>query len=183
VKFVVAGLGAAVVMAALTAATNTDAFAQLVRAALTKNVDEPWRMPWETRSQLLPAAGNGSCIGVSDCFNYSESTQSAIFDLRSVPAGKRWVVQSVSGGSTDNFGRSLQVELRSNRFGIVFDGLKWMFAGPFSQSTAFNSAVFSENLNVTFGPGETPVVRISATPTFGGYTVIVFNGYLIDATN
>lgn len=152
-----------------------------VRPAYTKNVDEPGRTPWETRSQVLPNAGG--CFGTSHCANYAETTNSATWDLPVVPAGKRWVVVMANGGLVGAQGRTNNIELRSNRGGLVFDGLKWIYGGPFSDGIGFSSGIFSANLYTTFGPGETPIVRVSATPNLNGYVVIVFQGYLIDATN
>jgi hypothetical protein len=158
--------------------SSNEAIAQ-VRPALVKNVDEPGRIPWETRSQFLPNAGG--CYGSSDCYNYSEGPSFARFDLRPVPTGKRWVVQSVTGVLVNGNGRTNNIELGSPRGFLLFDGTKWAFGGPFSAGTSFNSAIFSANLYATFGPGETPFVNVVATPSLSGYSVIVFNGYLIDA--
>ncbi len=180
VRFLLAGAGVLGVLAAFLALTRTETFAQ-VRAALTKNIDEPGRTPWETRSQFLPNAGG--CFGTSDCFNYSDGPTFAVFDLRPVPAGKRWVVQSVTGGLVNGNGRTNTIELGSPRGPLVFDGMKWIFGGPFSAGTSFGSAIFSANLFATFGPGETPSLRVTASPNLIGYSVIVFSGYLIDATN
>lgn len=151
----------------------------LAAPALVKNVDEPGRTPWETRSQILPNAGG--CYGSSDCFNYTETSGSATFDLRPVPAGKRWVVQMATGGLTGGQGRINGIELRSNRGGVIFDGAKWLYNGPFNAAVDFNSVTFSSNLFATFGPGETPTVRVTGSPNLSGYSVIVFSGYLIDA--
>jgi len=177
-KGLFAGAAGVALVVAWPALSRTDAIAQ-VRAALIKNVDEPWRTPWETRSQFLPNAGG--CFGTSDCFNYSEGSGFALFDLRPVPAGKRWVVQSATGILVNGNGRTNQIELGTPRGGILFDGTKWGFAGPFFPGTSFSSVIFNASLDVTFGPGETPFVRVVATPSLSGYTVIVFSGYLIDA--
>ena len=179
-KTAVAAVLLLAVLAALTAVTRSEAIAQ-IRAALVKNVDEPGRTPWETRSQFLPNAGG--CYGTSDCYNYSEGTSYALFDLRPVPAGKRWVVQSATGVLVNGTGRTNNIELGSPRGFLLFDGTKWAFAGPFNPGVSFGAAIFSTNLFATFGPGETPFVKVTATPSLSGYSVIVFSGYLIDATN
>ncbi len=170
-----ASFAMAVVAFVLSAAP--DAHAQ--KAALVKNVDEPGRTPHETRSQFLPGAGG--CFGTSDCANYTDGSSFAIFDLPAVPAGKRWVVVMANGGLVNANGRTTNIELRNNRNGIIFDGLKWIYGGPFSEGTSFGSGIFSANLFTVFGPGETPTVRVSASPSLSGYSVIVFQGYLIDA--
>lgn len=180
-KLTIPGMALVAVVAGLLAVPHTDVIAQ-VRAALVKNVDEPWRTPWETRTQFLPNAGG--CFGsTTDCNNYSDGGNTAIFDVRPVPAGKRWVVETATGYMSGGINRTNNIELGYPRGTFVFDGNKWAFGGPFVAGTSFNSAIFSANPNVTFGPGEAPFVRVSALPGLGGYTVIVLSGYLIDATN
>ena len=179
-KFMVGAAMLAGAFTIISALNPSDPLAQL-RAALTKNVDEPGRTPWETRSQFLPGSG---CFGVSDCYNGFSGSTFARFELRAVPAGKRWVVQTATGGFTNAIGRITQIQLVSPPFGgVVFDGLKWSFAGPFFAGTPFASAIFNANLFTTFGPGETPGVRIDGSPSLSGYFVVTFSGYLIDAAN
>lgn len=170
-----------VMVAAVVSITRTDVVAQ-IRAALVKNVDEPFRTPWVTRSAILPGSG---CWEPLDCYNYQAFDTAVTFDLRTVPVGKRWVVQSATGGFTNGNGRATSIELRNNRNAIVFDGARWLFGGPYYSYPSFDSATFSVNLSASFGPGETPSVRVSvpSTTTLGGYFVIVFSGYLIDASN
>ena len=167
-------------IAAVVSITRRDVVAQ-IRAALIKNVDEPGRTPWETRSQILPNAGG--CYMPADCSNYTDGATYAVFDLRPVPAGKRWIVQSISGGLVNGNGRTNNIELSNIRTGLLFDGVKLAFGGPFYPGTSFGSAIFSANVHANFGPGETPTVRVTATPNLAGYTVIVVSGYQIDATN
>ena len=176
------GVGLAVVVGTgvILAPVAPKAIAQ-IRAALVKNVDEPGRTPFVTRSAFLPNAGG--CFGTSDCFNYSDGSTFALMDLRPIPAGKRWIVQSATGYQSGGISRIINIELGYPRGGLVFDGVKWTFGGPFSPGAVFGAALFSENLNVSFCPGEVPFLRIRGNPELGGYTVIVFNGYLIDATN
>ena len=100
--------------------------------------------------------------------------------MRPVPAGKRWIVQSATGGLANGNDRTNNIELGNNRSGVIFDGMKWTFGGPFFPGTSFSSAIFSTTLYAIFGPGETPTVRVTATPSLSGYSVIVFTGYLID---
>ena len=176
VVVIMVGLAFAALILACPAATNAQ-----VRPALVKNVDEPGRTPWETRSQFLPNAGG--CYGTSDCFNYSEGSSFALFDLRPVPAGKRWVVVSATGVLVNGNGRTNNIELGSPRGFLLFDGTKWGFGGPYSPGVSFDSVIFNANLFASFGPGETPFVKVTATPNLSGYSVIVFSGYLIDATN
>lgn len=172
------GLLAVAALVGLAVLTGDEVVAQ-VRAALVKNVDEPWRTPWETRSQFLPNAGG--CFGTSDCFNYADGPQFAVFDLRPVPAGKRWVVQSATGMLVNGVGRTNQIEIGYPRGSFVFDGTKWGFAGPYSAGVSFDSAIFHTSLNISFGPGEAPFVKVVADPSLSGYSVLVFSGYLIDA--
>jgi len=150
------------------------------RAAIVKNVDEPGRTPWATRSQVLPNAGG--CFALTDCFNYSDGATFAVWDLRPVPAGKRWVVQSATGSFVGGEGRTTSIELGSPRGGIVFDGIRWTHGGPFFPGTLSGSATFTAPVFAVFNPGEVPFVRVTGRPNLSGYSVIVFNGYLIDAT-
>ncbi len=167
-------------VAAVVTITRSDVVAQ-IRAALVKNVDEPGRTPWETRSGFLP--NGGGCYLPTDCYNYSDGVGHAVFDLRAVPAGKRWIVQSVTGGLVNGYGRATNITLSNSRGAIIFDGMKWIYGGPFFEGTDFGAGVFSSNIYAVFGPGETPTVRVTATPNLSGYSVIVFSGYLIDASN
>ena len=169
-----------VAAAILLSLVQLSAFAQ-VRPALVKNTDEPGRTPWETRSQLLPNAGG--CYGTSDCYNYSDGPAYAVFDLKPVPAGKRWVITSATAGFAFGTSRtSTTIELDNVRGGITFDGIKWTYGGPFYPYGS-SHLTFSTNMFAVLGPGETPTVRIYGAPNLSGYTVVVFSGYLIDATN
>lgn len=179
-KSLVAGAVLLASLAMFIAFAHTTASAQ-VRPALVKNVDEPGRTPWETRSQFLPNAGG--CYVPTDCVDYADGSGYAVFNLRTVPAGKRWVVTSATGGLVNGDGRITNITLGNSRGGIIFDGAKWIYGGPFYKGTDFGAATFTANLFATFGPGETPVVRVTGDPNLSGYTVIVFSGYLIDATN
>jgi len=173
-------LAAVAAVAALGGLWSSTSFAQ-ARPAIVKNVDEPGRTPWETRSHVLPNAGG--CFREIDCYNYSDGAVSAIWDLRAVPAGKRWVVQSATGLLVGGQGRTNYIELGSPRGGVVFDGTKWGFGGPFQPGASVEgSVVFNAPVFAVFGPGEVPFVRVVGRPSLAGYTVIVFSGYLIDAT-
>lgn len=173
------GMAVLAALAALGGLWSGDSFAQ-TRPAIVKNVDEPGRTPWVTRSQVLPNAGG--CWVPADCFNYTDGPGSAVWDLRPVPAGKRWVVQSATGFFANGDGRTIYIELGSPRGGIVFDGVRWNHGGPFYPGSSTGSTVFNVPVSAVFGPGEVPFVRVVGRPNLGGYTVIVFNGYLIDAT-
>lgn len=170
------------VLTLVVSSTAITASAQ-VRPALVKNVDEPGRTPFETRSQFLPNAGG--CYNNSDCYNYSDGSYSASFDLKTVPAGKRWVITSVTGGFTSGASRTgTTIQLSNAWTGIVFDGLKWAYGGPFYPDPGeFNSVIFTANTFIVLNPGDTPHVRVLGDPSLNGYSVIVFSGYLIDATN
>lgn len=169
-------LVAMVLAAGMLITVSSDTVVAQIKAALVKNVDEPGRTPWDTRSQVL-----SGCYETSDCFNYDGGETWATFDLRPVPAGKRWIVRSATAGFTSAAGLAINVTLHNNRGSLFLDGLKWAFAGPYFQAVSFNALEFNSELFATFGPGETPTVRLTAKPNLPGYTVIVFNGYLIDA--
>lgn len=181
-KTLIAAVTLLAILGALTALTRSEAMAQ-IRATLVKNIDQAGRTPWEMRSQILPAGGSGACWGTSDCFNYTEGPTWARFDLRPVPAGKRWVVQSATGYLGGASGHVNTVELKNTRDSLVFAGTKWVMNGPFNPYTAFSAVTYTSNLYATFEPGETPTVYVSSTPSMTGFSVFVFSGYLIDATN
>jgi hypothetical protein len=153
-----------------------------VRAALVKNVDEPGRAPFDMSAHLFPN-GNGGCFGTSDCFNYSGGDNFAIFDMRPIPAGKRWVVQSATGGFTNAAGQVITVQIANTRGGLIYDTAKWIYSGPYFPGQPFTSATFAANLAATFEPGETPTVRVNTAANVAGYSTVTFHGYLIDATN
>ena len=178
VKKLAVGTVGLIALLGLVTIGGREAIAQ-IRAALVKNVDEPGRTPYKTISGILPGSG---CFS-GDCANFTGSSQVAQWDLPPVPAGKRLVVEMVSGGLTDGTSRTILVELRNGKGGIIYDNLKWLFGGPYGLGTSFNSTVFSQKLFATFEPGEVPTFRVSATPNLGGYFVIKLEGYLIDATN
>jgi hypothetical protein len=92
------------------------------------------------------------------------------------------VVVSATGGLVNGDGRTQQIWLGTSRSAIVFDGVKWMFGGPYYPGTSFSTVTFSSDVQATFGPGEVPVVRVTGSPSLSGYASIVFKGYLIDAT-
>jgi len=169
-------------MLLVVSSTAISASAQ-VRPALVKNTDEPGRTPFETRSEFLPNAGG--CFNNSDCYNYTDGSVYASFDLKAVPTGKRWVITSATGGFVYGGTRTgTTIELANVNSGLVFDGLKWIYGGPFyPDPMEFNSITFSTTTFVVFNPGETPHVRVLGDPNLGGYSVIVFSGYLIDAAN
>lgn len=177
-RSVAGGLAVLAAVVALGGLWPDASFAQ-TRAAIVKNVDEPGRTPWSTRSQVLPNAGG--CFGGTDCFNYSDGAGFAVWDLRPVPAGKRWVVQSATGSFANGEGRTTSIELSSPRGGVVFDGVRWTHGGPFFPGTITGSSTFTAPVFAVFNPGEVPTVRVNGRPSLVGYSVIVFNGYLIDA--
>jgi hypothetical protein len=153
-----------------------------VRAALVKNVDEPGRIPFDMSAHFF--GSGGGCFGTSDCFNYSGGSNFAIFDMRPIPAGKRWVVQSATGGFTSAVGQVITVQLANSRGGLIYDTDKWIYSGPFFASQPFDAATFAANLAATFEPGETPTVRVNFGATnVAGYSTLMLHGYLIDATN
>ena len=166
-------------LAGLVALSRTDAVAQ-IRATLIKNIDEPGRIPLEIRAvwlhdRCLENCSNFSTIGVSTNWLRWE------FFLPAVPAGKRWVVQHVSG-VLPGTGTTASVELDENLVS-PFGGGKWTFYGPFFvgqlRLLGFNSQVFT-----TYGPSASPRVRVAVTDwTDINPGVISVSGYLIDAVN
>jgi hypothetical protein len=147
-----------------------------VRPAYTKNVDEPGRAPYEVWTEF-------SSFNCSfGCTNFTIFFDTILFDLPAVPAGKRLVIQNVSGRIPTRSGG--HVALQSERV-ISLQKVKWGFFGPFFPfaDVSVGLSGFSSQAFTTFGPGEVPHVNIYA-PSHSSYdSSITFSGYLIDAAN
>lgn len=80
-NYVVIGAGFALVATVIGAFSAAPVVAQVIRAALVKNVDEPGRVPYQSWSDSLQC-GAGGC---------------ALSGFPAVPAGKRLVITYVNG--------------------------------------------------------------------------------------
>ena len=149
--------------------TTSYVSAATVRPALVKNSDEPGRTPYEVQAQYYYAGCN---IGCSDAGSYLDTVY---FRLPAVPAGKRWVIQHISGYIPTTSGGSVSLS------SITDSKLKWSFYGPLFPLNGVSG--FSSQVFTTFGPGEIPLVDIYATSHANIICDIIISGYLIDSEN
>jgi len=170
--------GFAVLAGVISGITAAPAIAQAIKAALVKNVDEPGRTPFEQNIEFTQ-----SVCGLN-CYNFQKISSCLFLDGAVVPAGKRFVIQHVSGllpsANTDS-----QVVLKSTRDIFSFLDAKWSFFGPLFVpfSSVPVAAGFSSPAFTTYGPGERVHIQ-TCSPTFtDAIANIAVSGYLIDATN
>lgn len=146
--------------------TADQAMAQ-VRAAYTKNVDEPGRRPYQLAASFIPS----SC-----------STNGILYfcalDLPAVPTGKRLVVEhismfvAVSGGTPD------LLRFRNQNFNTLF----WV-QPTFTPRVNFPGQFFLDRpVDVYYEPDDTPNVGLQLTAPLSVAEITV-HGYLIDAVN
>ena len=155
--------------------TGTEAIAQ-IRAALVKNVDEPGRQPYEAYVEFTQ-----SNCSFGGCSTFNNFGGTVLFDLAPVPAGKRWVIQHVSGRIPSNTSADAHVGLQTQQI-ISFQLVKWAFGGPF-QPQFGTTQFFSTPTFVTVGPGEAPHVHVFLPSGNNVVGFLSFSGYLIDSTN
>jgi hypothetical protein len=137
------------------------------RAALTKNVDEPGRRPYQVEGSIIP----------STC-SFNSVLYFCRVDFPVVPTGKRLVVEHVStfvvvdGGSPDSL-----------RFMTPLGGTAFWVQPIFTPRVNIAGHFFLDRpVVVYYEPGDTPQVllQLTAPPIVAQFTV---HGYLIDATN
>jgi len=104
-----------------------DAAAQ-IRPAYTKNVDEPGVYPGRLEVNSSP-----TLVGAGSHRLLQLRGRVGVRNVRSPPGScrKRWIVQMATADWL--MARPItNIELRNNRGGIIFDGMKWTFGGRFS---------------------------------------------------
>jgi hypothetical protein len=139
-----------------------------VRAALTKNVDEPGRMPFTENPLVLTSTCTFNSVLYFCRVNFS-----------AVPAGKRLVVEHISSfialsatGSPDSI-----------RFIDRFGGTAEWVQPTFTTRVNTTSHFFLDRPTlVYYEPGDTPQVLVATTvqPTV---VEVILHGYFIDAAN
>ena len=151
-----------------------DALAQ-IRPAYTKNVDEPGRQPYEYYIEFGVSSGCSF-----NCSNFVSFGSVILFDGPEVPAGKRLVIQHLSGRLPNNSGTNVSVALQQSQV-LSLQLVKWAFFGPFFAQ--FSMVGFHGEAFATYGPGERPHFNVVLPDqnNFIGYVNI--SGYLIDANN
>jgi hypothetical protein len=143
-----------------------------IRAALTKNVDEPGRLPYQAEVDF------GGCSG---------GNSFCIVAFPPVPAGKRLVVEEVTalafvrnGGQVNLFAFGDGVITNTGNVAIMQPTFTPLFAAD-SFSVAWS---IDKQIKVYYEPGTTPKVKIQASVGFGALgSNMTLHGYLIDATN
>jgi hypothetical protein len=146
-----------------------------VRPAYVKNVDEPGRMPYEECIEFSVVA----CSSLN-CSNFHSFGPSYLFDGPAVPAGKRLIVQRVSGRLPNNTGSGVSVALQGSQI-VALQSVKWVHFGPYySQSSMVG---FAAQAFATYGPGERPHLNVILPDDNNNVGFVTISGYLIDATN
>jgi hypothetical protein len=151
-----------------------DALAQ--RAAITKNVDEPGRQPYEAYVEF--GFPTGCIVG---CSNFFTGGNTVTFELPAIPTGKRFIIRHVSGVfPTTSLSEECMMSLQNSQ-----NKNKWAFYGPFYPFALSGTVRYSSDAFTTYGPGEAPHVYLfvrdldKSSPA-ASYSLIV-GGYLIDA--
>lgn len=141
---------------------------------LVKNLNEPGREPYEYGIEF----DSSSCS--FNCSNFAHLGQVIVFDGPVVPAGKRLIVQHVSGRLPNTGSDEVSVLLQAQQV-LAQQTVKWAFYGPFFIQSTMPG--FSAEAFATYGPGERPHfnLRLPVANNFLAYVSIA--GYLIDATN
>lgn len=166
------------VLAAIGALSIGQAVAQ-VRPSYVKNVDEPGRTPYSTSMEFTTSACSSNCSNLTTLWGVT------VFDGPVVPAGKRLVVQWVSGDIA-SANEHISVGVQSGRI-ISNQWTIWQFAGPFYSFDSGGTPLYSFGTPAFFTvePGQSPHFRLrisDASPVNYSMTLFV-SGYLIDAAN
>jgi hypothetical protein len=140
-----------------------------VRAALTQNIDEPGRNPYQ--EQIFSSAAN-CAAGTKFCnFNYSI-----------VPANKRLVITNVSGYVDTQEGMLPNCNMQSNFGGSQYAAA--FFTGVRGPTFNGGTRIFvNVPTKAYFGQGETPHLfcgLVSTTDNFVGGGEMVISGYYVD---
>jgi hypothetical protein len=156
----------------LACSASQPAIAQ-VRAALTKNVDEPGRLPFEAVIRY----SRFGCIS-ANCSAFSTIFATDLsFDGPVVPSGKRLIVQSVVGTVPTNSAPCV-IALKVGNAPIS------PFKAAFPMCTQVPQGyMVSGNAFATYEGGEAIHILVSGYPLNGFDSFVTITGYLIDASN
>jgi hypothetical protein len=139
-----------------------------VRAALTQNIDEPGRNPY----QEYYFSGSATCGSGQKFCN---------FDYSTVPVGKRLVVTHVSGYVDVIGGMLPNCNIQSSFGGSQY--AEAFFTGVRGPVTSVSTRIFiNQDLLMYFGPNETPHTfcgLVSTSDNFAGAGNIELSGYYI----
>ena len=146
---------------------------------LVKNVNEPGRLPYD----VIATFNSDRCV--ANCSNFDNIFSRTIFDLPSVPAGKKWVVTHVSGFLPSDSSTEMFVAFQ-NRTVVDLGGgpVRWGFYGPFFPILGGHRFGFSTPASFVFSAGETPHVQlVLPAPSIYENNNLSVDGYLIDDMN
>ena len=131
-----------------------------IRAALIKNIDEKGRNPYQQ-------SGATDCTGLGLC------------DLAfpAVPAGKRLVVEHVSGNFNPNPGAAMNAIFLEGAGGFA------VFSFPGSSMATPQLVAVNQPVLAYFESGQTPFIRVAwnSTANTGAFSAVI-TGYLVDLT-
>jgi hypothetical protein len=160
-------LAAALMLAAVIGGVYAaPALAQVIKAALVKNVDEPGRSPY---LQKVVCNGSGGCTAIP-------------LAPALVPAGKRLVVDHISAFvSTPSFNRPYLSAGSANSSGGDDTRLAYVSIDSTVDTPSGSIFILSQPARFYVEAGKQPFLRVTSSESFlvDGYV----SGYLIDATN
>ena len=139
-----------------------------VRAALTQNIDEPGRNPYQ---ESFFSSGANCTSGTKFCN----------FDFSAVPADKRLVLTHISAYVDETNGMLPNCNLQSSFGGSQYASA--FFTGVRGPVSASSTRVFiNQDVQMFFGPNETPhgfCGLVNTTDTFTGAGNMEISGYFI----
>jgi hypothetical protein len=136
-----------------------------IRAALIKNIDEPGRTPYQS-SQSCNTPGNTLCSA----------------DFTPVPAGKRLVIQHLSG-LVACYSINNNCELQFNYVFLTTKGPNYLSGGDSAyvpmQTSANSQTAINQDVRLYVEPGGVPEYQMvfNSGPVFAYVTI---TGYLVD---
>lgn len=145
------------------------------RAASVKDVDAPGRVPYEYAIEWTRYGCSTNCSALV-AYNGRRAFQ---FDGVAVPAGKRFIVQSVTATLPSSGSATAVIALNNSQSDSLYRP-KWSFFGPFFATTqgtlGMTSAAFA-----TIEAGQSPHVYLdfAGNPT-NNFVFVTLSGYLID---
>jgi hypothetical protein len=164
-------IGTALVIAVFSGLTAGPALAQLVRAALVKNIDERGRNPYEEQVGCTDAAFVNQCR----------------VEAAAVPTGKRLVIEHVSMRlylqGTQPFGPATLFGNEFDVLGIHFQ--REQFISPKLDFANSIQALYSANERVLtyYDAGQKPTILIPLIGSGNGQFVdVTLSGYYVDLT-
>ena len=143
------------------------------RAVPITNADERGRVPYNLTVEF---STSGCLFNCSNFALFSDTTM--LFDAPAVPTGKRliveWVSASLPASSSAN-----SISFQSSRI-IANQRALWQYHGPYYGVSGTDLRGMSSGAFFSYGPGETPHIRVYLTAASGFLASISIGGYLIE---